>query len=207
MAASRSSRGFIFSFSQSATVDCATPSRSASSPCWSSSSSRRFLILGPRAMSSEIGHSELQVKRLESDDPKNRSTRIVKAVPNHVPRRGPAYPTTPEWKQAVREAIDEKGLDLKRFARKLRCAQSSLSEALADNGIQSSLVPVIHKALGWPPPPLPQPPPNDPIPIATPDAVELAAMFDRLPEELRQKLKSDAEMYTRLVGGPPKSEN
>lgn len=74
-----------------------------------------------------------------------------------MPRPGPAYPITKEWKGWVRDRIEE----LKRrgeirsqndLAAKAGIAKSSLSEALSEESVQSTVMPDIHRALGWPPP-------------------------------------------------------
>jgi hypothetical protein len=59
----------------------------------------------------------------------------------------------------------------------------------------SSLVPAIHHAIGWDPPPDPQSPP-----LPSPDAIEMGHLFDRLPEDIRRKLRDDAEFYLARLG-------
>lgn len=87
-----------------------------------------------------------------------------------MPRKGPAYPTSSEWKEQVREAIDaliesedsEIGSDAA-FARYAKIGKSSLSEALAPDGQQTPMMPDINAALGWP----------APVVLSTPDELEL----------------------------------
>lgn len=109
-------------------------------------------------------------------------------------RRGPAYPVRTEWQKDVRRRLDSLGMTKKDLARKIGAAQSSVQEALSPGAVQSSLVPFIHAAIGWDPPPDPQSPP-----LPSPDAIEMAHLFDRLPEEVRRKLRDDAEFYLRLA--------
>jgi hypothetical protein len=74
-----------------------------------------------------------------------------------MPRKGPAYPITPEWQGRVRDRIDAM-IDAKEVesqnevARNAGIAQSSLSGALKKGAVQSTVMREIHKALGWPPP-------------------------------------------------------
>lgn len=106
-------------------------------------------------------------------------------------RRGPAYPVTKEWKDAVRGRMRELGYDQKALARRVRCAQSTLAEMLAEEAVQSSIVPRIHAALGWPPPGLP---------IASPDAGEMAYLFPRLPEDIREAMLAQARAILKRTG-------
>lgn len=74
-----------------------------------------------------------------------------------MPRKGPAYPITEDWQEWVRARIDE----MKRIgelrsqnelALRAGISKSSLSEALAADAVQTTVMPQIHKALGWPKP-------------------------------------------------------
>jgi hypothetical protein len=87
----------------------------------------------------------------------------------------------------------------KALAKKIRCAQSSMSDALAPTAKHSTLVPAIHRALGWDPPPRLAAPTNDPVPIPSADALEMAGMFDRLPENVKQALRDQAKAYLELL--------
>lgn len=74
-----------------------------------------------------------------------------------MPRSGPAYAITANWQQWVRDRIDEmKKLGEVRsqnaVAKRAGIAPSSLSEALGEDAVQTTVMPEIHKALGWPPP-------------------------------------------------------
>jgi transcriptional regulator with XRE-family HTH domain len=109
---------------------------------------------------------------------------------------GPAYPVKPKWKDDVRLEMKRRGLQQKDLARKIGCAQGSLSEALSKEARQSSLVPLIHAVFGWAPPIDPHAPQEPP---PSPDAIELAHLFDRLPEQARRKLRDDAEFYLRMI--------
>jgi hypothetical protein len=72
-------------------------------------------------------------------------------------RRGPAYPITDEWKSSVRLRLKEISMTEKQLASRIGCAQSTISETLSPASMQSSLVPDIHKVLGWPEPGVPVP--------------------------------------------------
>lgn len=107
---------------------------------------------------------------------------------------GPAYPVRPQWQSDVRAELKRRGMKQRDLADKIGCAQSTVSEALAKEARQSSLVPQIHAAFGWAPPMDPQA-----MAMLSPDAVELAHMFERLPSDARQKLRDDAEFYLRMI--------
>jgi len=100
-----------------------------------------------------------------------------------------------QWQEDVRRRLDALGMTRKDLARKIGAAQSSVQDVLTSHDARhSSLVPAIHSAIGWDPPPDPQSPP-----LPTPEAIELAHLFDRLPEDVRRKLRDDAEFYLRLA--------
>jgi hypothetical protein len=111
-----------------------------------------------------------------------------------MPRRGIPYPVTRTWQNRVRSALEQGKMTPKQFAKKVGCAQSTMSDLLSENARHSTLVPKIHRVLGWEPPQLPEDV-SAPVPIPTPDAVELSKMFDRLSDEHRQKLLDDAKTY------------
>ena len=69
-----------------------------------------------------------------------------------MPRKGPAYPIDNEWRERVEEAISSMKISHAELARRAHVSKASLSEALSKNSTQSTLVPAIHKALGWPAP-------------------------------------------------------
>lgn len=110
-------------------------------------------------------------------------------------RRGHAYPVKTQWQEDVRARLKALGMTRKDLARKIGAAQSSVQDALTSPEAKHSvLVPAIHAAIGWSPPPDPQSPP-----LPSPDAIEMAHLFDRLPEDVRRKLRDDAEFYLRLA--------
>ena len=111
-------------------------------------------------------------------------------------KRGPAYPVRSAWQEDVRKRLKAIGLNRKDLAQKIGASQSAGWDVLTSSeASHSSLVPDIHAAIGWDPPPEPQSPP-----LPSPDAIEMAHLFDRLPEEVRQKLRDDAEFYLRVSG-------
>lgn len=74
-----------------------------------------------------------------------------------MPRRGPAYPIDAAWKRAARariaELIERGDLDSQNdLARRAGVSKSSLSETFAADSVQSTVLPQLHRALGWPPP-------------------------------------------------------
>jgi lambda repressor-like predicted transcriptional regulator len=102
----------------------------------------------------------------------------------------------PAWQEDVRQAIKKRGLTEKALAKRVGCAQSTLHDMLNNpDASHSSLVPAVHEALGWDPPPDPQESP--PLPSA--DAIEMAHLFDRLPEHIRRQLRDQARTYIDLL--------
>lgn len=74
-----------------------------------------------------------------------------------MPREGPAYPITSDWQKWVRDRIEEMKRNKEvrsqnEVAAKAGIAKSSLSEALSEEAVWTTVMPEIHKALGWPPP-------------------------------------------------------
>ena len=144
----------------------------------------------------------------------NRSIRISRDLHRVVakkkgssgPREGYGYPVKPEWQEDVKKRLAKIGMTEKQLAKRIGCAQSTINDMLNKPGKQSALVPEIHAAIGWDPPPDVQTAP----PIPSPDAIEMAHMFDRLPVELRTKLRDDARTYLALLarrGDGPRNEN
>lgn len=83
-----------------------------------------------------------------------------------------------------------KGINRAELARRLRCGRTAASNIL--NGIVqgSALVPQIHDVLGWP---APMPP------LASVDAPELSAIYDRLDERSRAMLLERARTLLELL--------
>lgn len=104
-------------------------------------------------------------------------------------RQGPAHPVSAEWKRSVRARIQELGIEQNELARRVGCAQSSLATLLGPIAKQSSIVPAIHKALGWPPPGVP----------VGPDAAELLDLFVQLPDEIRAATLAQVRAVCRAV--------
>jgi lambda repressor-like predicted transcriptional regulator len=105
-----------------------------------------------------------------------------------------------QWQEDVRARLVALGITSKDLARKVGCAQSTMHDTLTNPAAShSSLVPRIHAAIGWDPPPDPQSPP---LPSA--DAIEMGHLFDKLPEDVRRKLRDDAEFYLRLATSKPR---
>lgn len=112
------------------------------------------------------------------------------------PRRGPGYPVKPAWQEDVKARLVKIGMTEKDLGKKVRCAQSTIHDTLNNPDAKySSLIPEIHAAIGWDPPPDPQESP--PLPSA--DAIEMAHMFDRLPEKVRQQMRDQAKTILELI--------
>jgi transcriptional regulator with XRE-family HTH domain len=103
-----------------------------------------------------------------------------------MPRKGPAYPISKEWQDEVRARISEMGIKQNELARRAGIAISSLSEALKDGAVQTTVMKEINEAVGLPPP------------VAfTPDNLELNYLWDNMDERARGELIADAR---RAIG-------
>lgn len=89
-----------------------------------------------------------------------------------MPRKGYAYPITPGWRERVLEKIIELGITQNELARRAKISKTSLSDALNEASVQTTVMPAIHKVLGWEPPPL----------ALTPDTLELLALYEQMSE-------------------------
>lgn len=116
------------------------------------------------------------------------------------PRRGPAYPVRPEWQENVKRRLaklGDGGMTEKALAKKIGCAQSTIHDLLnSPEARYSSLVPAVHAAIGWDPPP----DPGDAPPLPSPDAIELGHMYDRLPEHVKKLIRDQAKVALDLIG-------
>lgn len=113
-----------------------------------------------------------------------------------MPRKGPAYAITRDWQGWVRDRIKEmkeagEVTSQNGVAELAGIADSTLSEALQKGAVQTTVMPEIHKALGWPPP-LMCPPLH---------VLRLVERFERLDErtqgEWLERLRSDVEKARR----------
>lgn len=107
-----------------------------------------------------------------------------------MPKEGPAYPITDEWRRQVGEAIqdliDDPNSEITSkatFATSAGIAKSSLTAALKDDSIQSTVMPDINAALGWPAPRV----------LSTPDELELWAAVEALDDKSLGRLLGVAE--------------
>lgn len=105
-------------------------------------------------------------------------------------RKGPAYPVTSQWKEAVLDRMRELKIRQADLARELDCTNSSLHALFQPGTNQSRLVPAIHKALKWP----------SPLPVSTsPDAMEILNLLPRMDDEFKAQLREQAELYVRMT--------
>lgn len=101
----------------------------------------------------------------------------------------------PAWQAEARKRLKDLGLSEHELAAQIRCAQSTLHQTLNNpEARHSSLLPAIHAAFGWGPPP----DPTGASPLPSSDAIEMAHMFDRLSDEMKLKLLEDAKFYLRI---------
>ncbi len=95
---------------------------------------------------------------------------------------GSAYPITDEWRAKVRARLDELKMSQAELARRVGCTPAAITNVLRDNK-QTSLLPKIHRVLGWDDAPLPETavtaPSNEKV------AAEFAAIAKALPPEVR----------------------
>lgn len=107
-----------------------------------------------------------------------------------MPREGPAYPISDDWREQVADAIDElkkkpdSGITSRNdFAEKCGIAASSLTAALKPDSVQSTVMPQINAALGWPAPRV----------LSTPDELEIWAAVEALDERTLGRMIEKAE--------------
>ena len=107
-----------------------------------------------------------------------------------MPRKGSAYPITPQWRARVAERIEQLGISQNELARRAKVSKAALSEALNPASKQSTCVPAIHKALGWPPPQQL---------ILAPDVLELISLYEAMPEHARGALIERARVNVETM--------
>lgn len=95
----------------------------------------------------------------------------------------------------MKKRLVKLGISEKELAKKIGCAQSTMNDTLNKPSKQSALVPAIHAAIGWDPPPELQ----DAPPLPSPDAIEMGHMYDRLPEAIRKQLRDQAKTILELI--------
>lgn len=116
------------------------------------------------------------------------------------PRRGPGYAVLPKWQADVKTRLAELGMTVKDLAAAVKCGQSTMHDTLNNpDAKHSSLVPAIHRVLKWNPPSAPE---ADPI-IFSPDALEMAGLYERLPEEVRKLMRDQAVATLAAIGRKP----
>jgi len=114
-------------------------------------------------------------------------------------KRGHGYPVKPKWQAAVKAKLTEIGMTEKQLAAEVGCAQSTMHDTLNNpEARNSSLVPAIHAFFKWKPPGEPE---ADPV-IFSPDALEMAGLYDRLPEEVRRAMRDQAVATLAMIKKP-----
>lgn len=109
-----------------------------------------------------------------------------------MPRKGASFPITDEWRAAVARELRVRKMRQQDLANAIGCSQPTLSHLLSGVATSSSLVPQIHKALGWAPP-------RADVPSG--DVGELLKIWDRLTELDRARLLERARTLLELSKG------
>lgn len=108
-----------------------------------------------------------------------------------MPRKGPAYPISPQWRARVLGEMTHLKISQNELARRAKISKAAMSEALDAESVQTTVMPAIHKALGWPVPPV----------DFSPDSIEILAMYDSLDERgkgaLMERLRIERELMRR----------
>ncbi len=103
----------------------------------------------------------------------------------------------------MKSRLIELGMNEKELAIAVKCAQSTMHDTLnSPEAKNSSLVPAIHAALKWAPPGEPE---ATPI-IFSPDALEMAKLYDMLPEDVRRSMKEQAAAIAAIVARKPANQ-
>jgi hypothetical protein len=92
-----------------------------------------------------------------------------------VARRGPSYPVTAEWKEEAIQRMQAREYTRAELASKVGCTEAALSQLFGSGMMASSLVPRVHRALGWPM--------QDTPPTWNKDVVELNHTVARLSDQ------------------------
>ena len=111
-----------------------------------------------------------------------------------MPRKGPAYAISKEWRALVLTRIKEMNISQNELARRAKISKAAISEALDEESIQTTVMPQIHRALGWHVPPL----------TLSPDQLELLALYDQMLERdqgaMVERARTSVETAKRLRG-------
>lgn len=112
-----------------------------------------------------------------------------------MPREGSTYRIDDAWRSRAEERLVELGWTRARLARESGCSRSLVTELLDGKKQQTTYLPEMHGALGWPPP-LP--------PIASKDAGEMLYLWERLDETQRVRLLERARVMFEDLAKKPK---
>lgn len=108
-----------------------------------------------------------------------------------MPRKGPAYAISKEWRALVLSRLKEMNISQNELARRAKISKAAISEALNEDSVQTTVMPQINKALGWHVPPV----------TLSPDQLELLALYDQMPERdqgaMVERARSNVETAKR----------
>lgn len=111
-----------------------------------------------------------------------------------MPRKGPAYPISIQWRERVLAEMTHLKISQNELARRAKISKAAMSEALDAESVQTTVMPAIHKALGWPAPPT----------DFSPDSLEMLAMYEGLDERGKgaqmERLRMEHEQAKRRKG-------
>lgn len=87
------------------------------------------------------------------------------------PKKGqPSYAISEQWQDEVRARIAEMDVSQNELARRAGISKAALSEALTVGAVETTVMPAIHKALGWPAPEV----------VVHPDRLEMLSLWSQL---------------------------
>ncbi len=115
-----------------------------------------------------------------------------------MPKKGHQYPIDSDWKDRVRARLLELRIKQNELARRAKISKAALSQALSPESLQTAYVPEIHRALGWPVPPL----------VLAPDVLELVSIYTQLEPFDRGAFVQDArhKLEAKQISVPPRQK-
>lgn len=113
-----------------------------------------------------------------------------------MPRKGHAYAIDKDWRDRVIARIGEMGITQNELARRAHISKAALSMALNADSLQTTVMPEIHKALGWDVPQL--------APM-TADAQELLKLYAQMSEFDRGRMIERARGDVEKIKAKPRT--